>query len=328
MVRINQLQMKIVGMLPVYNDEDIIQEVIENMIKNGIELVILDNGSTDNSYKYCESFIEKGVLELRRFTSDTFKIELVLRMLYDMAIKQSPDWVIVVASDEILESGTKNLPLNEAIKKADSQGYNMIQFDRFDFFMTDDDKSVKLIKEKMKYYSYQGDFVYRSWKYFQGIKIGDVAGHYPIFPNGKGYKISPKKFVMRHYPFRTKDQSKKKVDDRIRGTTAKSKDGRPLNSHYKKILNQDITFGINHTKLTKYEEDGNWNYEIKYAPHETIIPPKKEDLFTNEGSLKEKPASILELKYAITEKNKQLRKYRIIPKGLFLAKNFFKKRKE
>jgi len=300
--------MKIVGMLPVYNDEDIIEEVIKNMISNGIELVILDNGSNDHSYTCCESFLGKGVLELYRFEADTYMRELVLRMLYDMAIKLSPDWMIQVDSDEILESGIQNKTLKDAIEQVDSNGYNLIQFDRFDFFMTDDDdESAKTIKDKMKYYSYQGDYVYRSWKYMPGISIGDVSGHYPIFPNGEGYKISPKKFVMRHYPLRTEEQSKRKVNDRIRGTTVKSKDGRALNYHYQKMLHQDFSKKFDHNLFHKYNEDGKWNYKIKISPFANENPPKKMDLFTEEGCLREKPKSNLEYRLLLhQEKNKFL----------------------
>ena len=36
-------------MIPVYNGGDIIQEVIEHLLSQGLEIVILDNGSTDES---------------------------------------------------------------------------------------------------------------------------------------------------------------------------------------------------------------------------------------------------------------------------------------
>ena len=111
-----------------------------------------------------------------------------------MALEYSPDWVVKNDSDEFLESGISNMTLRDAIKQVDQEGYNLIQFDRFDFFMTDDDnESANSIKEKFRYYSYQGDFTYRAWKYFPGIRNEDVAGHYPIFPDGHKYKIWPKK---------------------------------------------------------------------------------------------------------------------------------------
>ena len=93
-------------------------------------------------------------------------------------------------SDEFLESYEKNKSLKEVIEQAESNGYNLIQFDWFDFYMTDNDNdSAKSVKEKFQYYTYVGDFNYRAWKYYPGIRMGDTAGHYPVFPKSIKYKI-------------------------------------------------------------------------------------------------------------------------------------------
>ena len=180
--------MKIIGMVPTYNDEDIIEEVISHLLSQELELVVLDNGSTDNTYKICEKYVGKGILELRQYITQTCQWDLLHGMLYDMALVHTPDWVIRSDSDEFLESGIENITLKEAIEQVDSEGYNLIQFDWFDFFMTDDDnESATSIREKLRYYSYQGDYIYRAWKFFPGIRIGDVMGHYPIFPDELKY---------------------------------------------------------------------------------------------------------------------------------------------
>jgi len=122
--------MKILGMIPVYNDEDIIEELIEYYIDQGLELVILDNGSTDNTFEICQKYVGKGVLQIHQYKTETYVYEWenILRILYDMALFHSPDWVIRSDSDEFLESGTSNLTLKEAIEKLDSEEFNLIQF--------------------------------------------------------------------------------------------------------------------------------------------------------------------------------------------------------
>jgi len=292
--------MKIIGMLPVFNDEDIIHEVLEHLISQEIQIVILDNGSTDKTYEICKPFLGKGVLLLEQFETSSYQWDTILRMLYDMALVHSPDWVIRSDSDELLESGIPNRNLKDAIEQIDSEGFNLIQFDRFDFFMTDDDQSTKSIKEKLKYYSYQGDFVYRAWKYFPGIRIGDAGGHYPIFPSGLKYKITTKKFVLRHYPFRSKKQAEIKMKYRVRGRE-KTKNDLALDGHEQKILNQDFTKKFDHNLLSKYQEDGKWEYKIKIFPFADPHPPRKEDLFTEDGDLKERPKTNLEYKLLLNE---------------------------
>jgi len=318
--------MKVIGMLPVFNDEDIVEEVIEHLISQGIELVVLDNGSTDDTYKICEKFLDHGILELKQFSTPTFiyHLGIILRMLYDMALTHSPDWIIKNDSDELLESGIQGLTLKDAISKIDSNGYNLIQFDRFDFYMTDnDDESTKSIKNKLHYYSCYGDYLYRAWKYFPGIRISDAGGHVPTFPDGYKYKINPQKFVLRHYPYRSVNQVKKKLLDRTRGTDYLNmkKNTPSVKSFY---LKKEIPDKIDHTLITKYEENGKWNYELKYCPLLTSGPITKDDIFTKDGFLKNREPTAYELKILLREEsNKHFFSYVI-----YRLNNILKSRKQ
>ena len=56
--------MKLVGMLEVYNDDDIIEELLDFYVSQGLDLVVLDNGSTDETYKICQRFQNKGIVRL------------------------------------------------------------------------------------------------------------------------------------------------------------------------------------------------------------------------------------------------------------------------
>jgi len=195
------------------------------------------------------------------------------------------------------------MTLKDAITQADSEGYNLVQFDRFDFFMTDNDiKSAKTIKEKLTYYSCQGDFAYRAWKFFPGIRIGDVVGHYPIFPDEYRYKIFPKKFIMRHYTFRSEEQAKKKMETKLRSRGNVKKDQLPLHDRHKKILKQNFSKKIDHNLLTKYNEDRKWNYEMKFCPFDTDSPPKRNEIFSEDGKLKVKQKSVYDYRLLLSEK--------------------------
>jgi len=289
--------MKIVAMMLVHNNEDVIKEVIDHLLSQGLELVVLDNGSTDDTFEICKKYAGKNLIKLKQFKTKSFhkEKEIIIRALYDIALLNSPDWVILSDSDEILESGIPNKNLKEAIEQVDSEGYNLIQFDRFDFFMTnDDDETSKSVKKKFTYYSAFGDFVYRSWKFYPGIMM-HAGGHYPYFPNEIKYKIYPRKFVLRHYPFRSKEQVEKKIRGKTRGVDYK-KTTEGLTYYTLKLLEMDPTKKIDYKLLTKYNEDGKWNYEIKYFPYDYhgTSPSKKEDIFTKDGYLKIKYISARE----------------------------------
>jgi len=50
-------------MMPAYNEEDILEEGIEHLLSQGLELVVLDGGSTDGTYEKCRKFAERGLIK-------------------------------------------------------------------------------------------------------------------------------------------------------------------------------------------------------------------------------------------------------------------------
>lgn len=130
-------------MIPVYNEADIIGYVIEHLISQGVELVIVDNSSTDNSYQICASYVNKGVVWLEAVTTEQFQFDLLVQSLYDAAISRETNWVLLNAADEFLESPYKGLTLKEAIAIDDHNGCDMIQFNNFEFFPTEKDLATE-----------------------------------------------------------------------------------------------------------------------------------------------------------------------------------------
>jgi len=288
------MNLKIVGMIPVYNEAEVISEVIDNLLSQQIELVVLDNGSTDGSYEICKNYADNGRIELHQLRIDKFDWPLILRMLYDMALKKNPDWVLRCDQDELLESGIKNLNLREAITKEDQKGFNLIQFDIFEFFMTDNDNnSSKSVREKYPYYSWQHDYAYRAWKCFPGIGVEDGYGHHPIFPENLNYRIAPKKFVLRHYRFRDIIQARSNNSSRIQRLSGTAFDGINGCRHWKVIAENGGPRTINHRLLYKYNEDFQWECERIFQPY-TIETKTRDQIFDQNGKLIFTPITRLE----------------------------------
>ena len=290
-------------MIPTFNDEDVISEVLENLLHQGTFPVVLDNGSTDNTFNICKKFSERGDIKLNKFNSEFYNESKILEILHDMALIENPDWLVLCNSDELLESGLNDCTIGEAISQIDSAGFNLIQFNRFDFFMSDDDKPAKTIKEKLTYYSYQDDYLYRSWKFVPGVRMHG-GGHYPLFPEGEKYNIYPRKFVMRHYTFRNKEQAEKKMQDRINKNVG-GKSRELLSQHVLNALNHGFTKCVDYKILSKYNEDNHWNLERKYAPF-VVDHPKRNDMFSENGLLKLKPKSIEELLFELIKREERV----------------------
>jgi len=301
------LCLKVVGMLPVYNEEDIVEEVIDHLISQGLDLVVLDNGSTDNSYKICEKFAKKNLITLKEYKTKSFDFPLILRILYDMALAKNPDWLIRSDQDEFLESGKNNLTLKDAIIQEDSRGYNIIQFDCFEFFMSDNDNmSSKSVKEKFPNYSWQHDFVYRAWKHIPGTRVEDGAGHYPIFPEGYRYKIAPQKFVLRHYRFRNTEQSLRNNQDRLNRIINIPERKIGWYTHFEKISKGNFSDPVDHNLLNEYKNDNDWKIEKKYQPYVMADLPVRSALFNEDGQLAWHRPTSIELRAEIKEKDDKI----------------------
>jgi len=289
--------MKIVCMLPVFNTSDFIGEVIENILSHQLDLVILDNGSTDGTYEICKKYSNQNNVKLLQIKDDSMEWFRILKILYDMALLESPDWVIRIDNDEIFESGIKGVSLRDAIIKVDSEGYNTIHFDWFEFFLTDDDNESKVkVAERMKYYSWQNDFLYRAWKVVPGVAPEFGWGQIPVFPKYQKYKIYPRKFVARHYRYRSIEQAKEKIKYFISRTKGTTEGNLGLYHRYELMENMEDSVVIDHSLLTRYHDDNKWNLERKCHPYTQDYPKKKEELFDEDGSLKLKIPYVAELR--------------------------------
>lgn len=293
-------------MISVFNEEDIIEEMIKYHISQGIELVVLDTGSTDSTYEICKKLAKDKQIKLFKNKVSQWDLAANLRMTYDLVLKESPDWIIHMDADEFFESGINKINLKEAIEKVDNEGHNLIQFDRFEFFITDnDDETLTSTVKKFKYYTHQTDFIYRAWKFFPGIRNDITGGHLPIFPKGCKYKIYPEKFVCRHYRYRNKNQAVKKLKERLEKLQNLPDLKMGWNIHYKRMIEENKPIVVNHKLITKYNEDNNWNYKQKFSYY-TMKHPTRNDLFSENGTLKNEPESYNQLKLTIMNQRNRI----------------------
>jgi len=293
--------LKIVGTVSVFNEEDIVEEWIKHHLSQNLELVIIDSGSTDSSFEICKKFADNGKIKLFRIKEKSWwDLALDLRRQHDLALTDSPDWIIHMDADEFFESGVDGLTLKKAIEKVDEEGYNLIQFNRFEFFMTHENENLSgSIIEQNNFYSFETDFIYRAWKFYPGIFVEPSGGHYPVFPSELKYRIYPKKMICRHYRFRNKKQAEKKLRLRTERTENSPDIKIGWHSHLKKIQRNDSLI-VDCKKLTKYNEDNKWNEKetFSYFPRKH---PKREDLFSQDGHLLINHPSYNELKSRIKD---------------------------
>jgi len=251
---------RIVGMMFVYNEADIVGQVIDHLFSQGVELVVVDNGSKDGSFEIIKARIGNGILSVKRMESEKFDAMPMVRLLHAMAIEYSPNWMLLTGADEFLESPYRGVTLSRAIQLEGERGYNMIQFNNFEFFPTEKDHDSKEVdvRKRLRYYSWHDDDQFRCWRMYAGMPLFQIHGHHPKLPGEVDTKISPNKFILRHYKIRSYEHGLRKVfSERLpRYSVEERKRG---NVQYDNFGTDRSYFIIDSSRLTKYDEDGNWN---------------------------------------------------------------------
>jgi len=265
----------ILGIMAVYNEADIVGQVIQHIINQGLVLVILDNGSTDGSYQICQKYVGRGVLEVERIVSEVYDPIFILRRLEEMAQAYSPDWLAIIDADEIHEPSQSGFTLKQATEREDSLGYNLIRSNCFAFCPTPiDDQGEKDPLKRIKYYVWSGDFHFRFWRNYPGTDCWSGGSHLVYFPEDIKPRVSPRKFIIRHYKIRSSEQGRRKVLG-LRRRIRRPPLPEGWSIHYNRFAMDESFFSVNPEKLTRYNEDSAWSFDRRFdATFGSWRPPK------------------------------------------------------
>ena len=214
---------RVVAVMHVYNERDIIISSLKHLISQGIEIYVVDNWSTDGTYEMVQSLIGRGVVQVERFPNPrpaeahSFELSNQLKRTEALSKMLDANWFIHYDADEIRESPWSQLTLRDAIYYVEQCGFNAIDHTVIEFFPVDD--SYQPETDTCSYFQYykfsdrQGDFSrINAWKNTgQTISLAHMAGHDVKFD---GRRVFPYKFLFRHYRFRTPEQAAIKIRDR------------------------------------------------------------------------------------------------------------------
>jgi glycosyltransferase involved in cell wall biosynthesis len=269
---------RIVATIPVYNEADMLDQVLNHLYQNGVSFVVLDGGSQDGSIEIALSYRGRGLLEHKLVPRERRRLELDLDCLLEMASRYYPDWILSNDADEFLEAPNRRETLHDAISKEHRLGFNLIQFDNFEFCLTEKDCNSKEtdVRKKLRFYSWSDDHRYKAWKYYAGTSH---CVHFPRFSNGVRTKVSPRKFVMRHYRFRSPEQALHRVfKDRV-PRFAPEERAKGWHYQYDHFTEEERSFIIDSKRLSRYNEDGKWDLTKRFDWYPNWTYPSCEELF-------------------------------------------------
>jgi len=225
--------MKIQAFMPVFNESAILPHTLRHLHEQGCAVHVIDGWSTDGSYEIAaqrEAF-EDRINCARPVTVERFpaagpdliqNCTAILKRIEDLAAESDADWILYTDADEWRRApeSTPGTTLAQAVELVDTYDYSAIDFRVFQFYPTIDTVSWTEWKRVgpetyFRYYD-ESDCISRIpnrklWKNVGRVQLAG-GGHEVTFP---GMRIYPHRFTMKHYPFRTPEQARRKIETRL-----------------------------------------------------------------------------------------------------------------
>ena len=204
------------ALLAAYNEADIVLEAVTKLIRHGVDVFVIDNGSTDGTPKLLSPLVGNGIVDIQtvRFQEngrEVYDWTSLLRLKEDLSRRLAYDWFLHVDADEIRYSPWPHLSLREGLDRVDSGGYNLVNFKLFNFRLTQDIAASDDYECDMPDYSageYFNQYQVKAWKAHPEIDIVGFGGHIARRPDARIY---PVRFIHKHYPVRSLEHGRRKI---------------------------------------------------------------------------------------------------------------------
>jgi hypothetical protein len=253
----------VVAIIAAYNEADIIEQIVNDLIRQGVHVYFLDDGSTDGTVEAVEPHVGHGVLRIDRLADtdqpvgrDGFAWERILRRKAQLAADLDANWIIHHDADEFRESPWAGVPLRDAIRRVDARGYNAIDFASLDFWPVHDRfRPGDDVRDAFSFYSPRAPYdrvQIRCWKKTNVVvDLASSGGHDAQFP---GRNVFPLRFILRHYPIRGQAHGERKVFRERRARFLDAERARGWHVQYDG-LQEGASFIRDASTLTAYDPD-------------------------------------------------------------------------
>ena len=249
----HKMNFKCLSVLLFHNDEDLVEDQI-NYYKNlnKQDLIVFNHNSTDSTAEIINKYKNDILCIYTLSDKISFKYNKVHEIIYKILLGRNDkgfapeeiqmsnqkyknfkysdhyDWISFPESDEFLEGPNRQFTYYEHLGNLHKQKHiNKIKFDNIIYWFTEkDDLSIFSPVKRIKYYSYKKKCGIRVYAWRGSKTIIRRFGHF-----NKNLD-NPNEFVRwktRHYEMRSKEQFKKKINDRVNIT-------RGIGNHHYRIL--------------------------------------------------------------------------------------------
>ncbi|SEN10431.1 Glycosyl transferase family 2 [Nitrosospira multiformis] len=215
--------MKIVVILASYNEQRFIGACLDHYLRQGIEVYLLDNDSTDNTVEIAQQYLGRNLIAIERIPRNgMYQWQKILMRKEELADEIEADWLMHADPDEIRVAPNSTQTLAEAIAEVDKKGYNAVNFMEYTFLPvreSNDHDNAEFQKTMHWYYPFAQRYPHRlnAWKKQNrrwpgakaflrelvrnhrlppSVNLRDSGGHVIQFPGIKPYPVD---FKLKHY---------------------------------------------------------------------------------------------------------------------------------
>lgn len=194
--------MRIAAIICARNQELDIARSLKCLIEDGIDVILIDNDSTDRTVAIALKYLNHGLLSVESLPwPGYFSLsDLLLKKQQIISSRIDHDWVLNVDADEWLCPPRPGRSLAEAIEKVDSQGFNAINFEEIVFvpWPSEDFTGCDYTRRMTTYYYFAPSphRLMRAWRRDINASIAETAGHRLV---ANHLKLYPTSFILRHY---------------------------------------------------------------------------------------------------------------------------------
>jgi glycosyltransferase involved in cell wall biosynthesis len=210
--------MKIIAIICVRNELVYLREVIPYLENERIDVILIDNESTDDTLDVISGAEYKNIhhIETLPFRGH-FDLSAQLDAKVAVVENADADWIIHQDADEILQSPTEWGGLRRHIEHADSQGFNVLNFNEI-VMLPANPQVDDFIHNNSTYYFFEPRplRLMRAWKKAAKLVSSHTGGH---VLDGDDVVVYPQRMLLKHFIVRTQQHAFEKYLGRVFSST-------------------------------------------------------------------------------------------------------------